>query len=245
MSRTFNWLKREAEDDVIDFGINALKPKLPSRADLKPLLAPSPDAPVMLPAYVDAWSQTSPKPAAEAEVSLFLHGVRPRPAGGACGVPRRPSDRGKRGGVGSDAVLACPPVSAEMLTVSLPRLQAWLRGRDELPVEADVEGAADADATSARDKGDAPPDRFVLYGGRRRPNDDSNRKPRTRASSDPAELYPNAVVVLPAGDRIPPSLGQQYPAGVEVDIFRARGLHRPRPARHPPDAGAAQPVVDR
>ena len=32
------------------------------------------DAPIVLPAYVDLWSQTSPVPSADPEVALFLHG---------------------------------------------------------------------------------------------------------------------------------------------------------------------------
>src|SRR6516225_204118 len=40
------------------------------------LLAPSASqhAPVMLPAYVDFWCQTSPRPTPDPDVSLFIHG---------------------------------------------------------------------------------------------------------------------------------------------------------------------------
>lgn len=43
------------------------------------LLAPKADAPALLPAYLDLWSQTSPEPAAVPEPGLFLHGPRSGP----------------------------------------------------------------------------------------------------------------------------------------------------------------------
>jgi CRISPR-associated endonuclease/helicase Cas3 len=63
----------------IDFGIDAmsllLAPAVPPS-----LLAPRPDAPMLMPAYVTLWAQTSPRPMADPEPALFLHGVDREPA---------------------------------------------------------------------------------------------------------------------------------------------------------------------
>ena len=71
--------KPVAETRVVDFGIDAFDRLLgePKRIP-EELLAPSAtlDAPVMLPAYVDSWCQTSPTPVPEPDVSLFIHGKR-------------------------------------------------------------------------------------------------------------------------------------------------------------------------
>src|SRR5262249_51351745 len=67
---------------VVNFGTAALDETLPSDG-LEAANTSKPDAPVMMPAYVDLWSYTNPPPALEPDVSLFLHGAGlwPGPAG--------------------------------------------------------------------------------------------------------------------------------------------------------------------
>lgn len=80
LARTWNWLKERAANDVIDFGINTFDDLMKKHGDNgripAALLAPSAslNAPVMLPAYLDFWCQTAPRPAPDPDVSLFLHG---------------------------------------------------------------------------------------------------------------------------------------------------------------------------
>ena len=80
LTRTWHWLKAVASGDTIDFGIDAFDRLLKAQGDNgripEPLLAPSArqDAPVMLPAYVDLWCQTSPRPSPDPDVPLFIHG---------------------------------------------------------------------------------------------------------------------------------------------------------------------------
>jgi CRISPR-associated endonuclease/helicase Cas3 len=63
---------------TVDFSIDAFPQHLIAAAGS--LASPKPDAPVLLPAYADLWSQTSPVPNADPEVGLFLHGPDRSPA---------------------------------------------------------------------------------------------------------------------------------------------------------------------
>ena len=82
LARTWNWLSDHATNDTVDFGVDAFDSLLAQHGEddriPEKLLAPSAllDAPVMLPAYVDFWCQTSPRPAPDPDVSLFVHGER-------------------------------------------------------------------------------------------------------------------------------------------------------------------------
>jgi len=62
----------------VDFGILALD--VPTGGDLTKLLAPRPNAPTLLPVYLDLWAQTSPAPSQPPDVSLWLHGPASGPA---------------------------------------------------------------------------------------------------------------------------------------------------------------------
>ncbi len=63
------------EDKTVDFGVEALSEKLKDKGiDPDTLSTKQPDAPVLMPAYLHLWSQTWPRPTADPEVSLFLHG---------------------------------------------------------------------------------------------------------------------------------------------------------------------------
>lgn len=70
LARTWEWLSEQGAE--VDLGIDHLA-KPPER-ELAPLLAPVVHAPVLLPAHLDAWVQTSPKPVPDPEPSLWLHG---------------------------------------------------------------------------------------------------------------------------------------------------------------------------
>jgi len=63
---------------LVDFGVLALE--VPRGDDLTKLLAPKPNAPTLLPAYLDLWAQTSPAPRQLPDVSLWLHGPSSGPA---------------------------------------------------------------------------------------------------------------------------------------------------------------------
>lgn len=73
---TWDALEGIAEDNVMNFGIEALNEHLASM-DVEALSSPWTSAPVLMPAYLDLWAQTSPVPAADPAVDLFLHGKQP------------------------------------------------------------------------------------------------------------------------------------------------------------------------
>lgn len=79
LGQTWKWLNANATDSKgaksIDFGIHVLDELL--RSSPEGVFAHAPDAPVLLPAHLDALCQTSPEPAVQPDVSLFLHGPQP------------------------------------------------------------------------------------------------------------------------------------------------------------------------
>lgn len=74
--KTAAWIKTRLakKTKTIDFGVLTLP--LPADDELKELLAPKKHAPVLLPAYLDLWMQTSPAPMVVPDVSLWLHGPK-------------------------------------------------------------------------------------------------------------------------------------------------------------------------
>jgi CRISPR-associated endonuclease/helicase Cas3 len=125
---TWAWLQEHAGDGVIDMGIDALDrltDGLPP-AERERLQAPAPRAPVMLPAHVDLWAQTSPMPRPDPDVAVFLHG-RDRGAPEVQVCWRADLDgAGDQAGTWMDTVSLCPPGSRECMPVPLHAVRAWL-----------------------------------------------------------------------------------------------------------------------
>lgn len=197
LGATWEWLEEQASrttEGTVDFGINAL----PVPADPTSLLAPRANAPVLLPAHLDAWVQTAPLPEPDPEVGLWLHGPK-RTAADVQVVWRADlsadalafdadDDTAERLQESSlAAVEALPPAAGEAMQVPYAAVRRWLEGRPE-PTIADVEGVADDDAEDrGRGAEDRPrPRRAIAWLG-----DDS----RVIA---PAELRPGMSIVVPA-----------------------------------------------
>ncbi len=176
-----NAMKQKAKNaaPVIDFGLDASRRWLPEGEELLPLLAPRTNAPVLLPAYVDQWSCTSPLPAVDAEIELFLHGPRSGPAEVQI-VWRADLDEADRG-AWRERVGACPPSTLEAVSVPFVEAVRWLRSRadaDVADVESSAVGANDADELKSSG-------RWVL---RWRGIDDEGTAPITAARLRPGDL---------------------------------------------------------
>ena len=170
ISKTTAWLKQwlAKKAKYIDFGVLALPSPAPE--ELKEMVAPRKNAPVLLPAYFDLWMQTSPAPVAVPDVSLWLHGPRSGPADVQVVWRADLSDADLTKAFSASAgdaekdrptaiVAAVRPSSLEAMSLPFVAAQRWLGGGDAGDI-ADVEGVA-------ADNGKPPPGRLALrwYGG--------------------------------------------------------------------------------
>ena len=147
--KTWNALKKIAKDDPVNFGVVALCEEL-KKAEVDPddLAAERPNAPVLMPAYLDLWSQTSPRPAADPEVGLFLHGAK-RTAAGVAIVWRgdiskkdlEDEDKTKVNNHLTQLIRLVPPRAAETLELPLWAARSWLHDPGGTDSDADVSDA--------------------------------------------------------------------------------------------------------
>jgi CRISPR-associated endonuclease/helicase Cas3 len=169
LPRTWHWLSELSEqrtDGQIDFGIEAMDQALTetfgtTSPPLK-LSAPSAraEAPTLLPAHLDMWAQTAPRPQPDPDVGLFLHGPqRSAPEVQVCWRADLPplNNNGQWSHVQAnqaiDTVSLLPPSVGECLSVPIGRVKHWLR-KNELPADANdqlgsVDGSDQPDSSSA------------------------------------------------------------------------------------------------
>jgi CRISPR-associated endonuclease/helicase Cas3 len=168
LQETWAWLVAHASEGEglgsIDFGIDPFdalwQEAMRNEQDLvERLTPPAPHAPVMLPAHLDLWVQTSPVPAPDPDVSVFLHGPeRGAPEVQVCWRLDLALPEGERPDWSellarwTSTVALLPPTSAECLPVPLHVVRRWLAGAPR-PAEnlADVEGST----TQPVEEGDA------------------------------------------------------------------------------------------
>lgn len=196
IAKTWAALERLEDERIVDFGLLALERKLEDcKVDVTALAAPRSRAPVLMPAYIDLWSQTSPPPVADPEIGLFLHGVE-RPSADVSLVWRSDVEVGDIGGSnrGSQLDLAqllhlVPPRAAEMVQVPLWSAKEWLRGSQSNVPLTNISDAVERDATQSSNESGGRERRAFRWAG---PDD-----PRT-GSVSPSRLQPGDVLVLPA-----------------------------------------------
>ncbi|QYU65998.1 type I-U CRISPR-associated helicase/endonuclease Cas3 [Leptolyngbya sp. 15MV] len=124
---------------VIDFGVEAMEALTKSMPPdgLAAHNAPAPDAAVLLPAHLDMWCQTSPRPVPDPDPSYFLHG--PQRGEPEVQVVFR-ADLGGDVDQWTEIVSLCPPSSSEALSVRLRDFRRWLLNQDLDERTGDVEG---------------------------------------------------------------------------------------------------------
>ena len=137
---TWRWLGGAGVE--VNFGIEAFEQRLDAVA-LMPLLAPQTNAPILLPAHLDALCQTHPRPWPDPDVPQWLHG----PQRGdpevqlvwRADVTAAALERDDAAGLALliDKLSACPPAAAEALSLPIYTARRWLSGQTE-PLLADV-----------------------------------------------------------------------------------------------------------
>ncbi len=191
IARTWAWLVEHATGDGwpkhLDMGIETVKARLDSAdpARHEELRTPSPEPPILLPAHLDRWAQTSPPPAPDPDPGLFLRGTSTSsPEVEVCWrADMLPDDAGSHW---LELLSLCPPASSECMTAPLAAVRAWLRAEDQ-----PAEGNADVPASQPfRDEdGSALPHerRGVIWRGR----------DQSRVLETSSELMPGDTLVLP------------------------------------------------
>jgi CRISPR-associated endonuclease/helicase Cas3 len=188
LAKTWSWLNDLVDESgEIDFGVSSLATRLPNGDALAQLNAPSVNAPVMLPAHVDCWSQTAPEPMPTPDVAPFLRG----PARGAADVQvcwRADTDlRTPNGGEASkDTLTLCPPAAAECLPVPIVVFKRWMKRQEGNDDTADVESSADEE-NELRMEGGIDTRRVLRWRGRK----------DVEVTDDPGAIRPGDIIVLP------------------------------------------------
>lgn len=162
---TMAWFKENVAKKTKDVNFGVLALPFPPEEKLKDMVAPKAHAPVLLPAYLDLWMQTSPAPAVVPDVSLWLHGPKSGPADVQVVWRADLSENdlthvfnAKDGDSAKERpaaiVAAVRPSTLEAISLPFVAAKRWLSGKDIGDV-ADVEGVAGED----RERGDS---RLVL-----------------------------------------------------------------------------------
>lgn len=175
-----------ADGSRLDFGIRALP--VPEAEELARLVPPALDAPVMLPAHLDAWAHTSPMPAVEPDVARWLHGIRDQERDVQV-VWREdlhealldPDDaESRRAAV--DRVRARPPVATEAMSLPLTAVRRWLLRQEPAQV-SDVEGVRLPDDVESEVRGVRP---VLRWAG------------QESTTSAPKDIRPGDTLVVPS-----------------------------------------------
>lgn len=185
LKATWHWLGGDVAE--VDFGVAAMEQRLKDAA-VEDLLAPHPQAPILLPAHLDAWCQTHPRPWPDPEVPLWLHGPR-RGEPEVQLVWRADIDIAaaatpKGLGLQIDRLTACPPAAAEALSLPMSAVRRWLAGSSETLL-------ADAPMAQEEARDDRPsvaPRQALVWAG-----EDSR-------ATDGTDLEPGMTLVLHADD---------------------------------------------
>ena len=123
----------ESGDEIVDFGVSQFSIRMNPEA-----LSPKDDAPILLPAHLDLLSETSPVPAADPDVALYLHGVSRQPDSLTV-IWRADINSGWVDQDVTRLLTLVPPRSLEAIELPIWAVRRWLEGSRKSPAEmADV-----------------------------------------------------------------------------------------------------------
>lgn len=185
------------ENDRVDFGLDAIYGPIQRTLDMDRLLAPAPDAPILLEPHLDLFCQTSPEPHVSPDPSLYIHG--PGRSFAEVSIVLRADILGDNNPL--EILGTVPAIGTEAATVPLHHARAWL----ERPTEAgDTGGDAPQEINERWSKGEIKiTDTFRYSSGEVFPLHNS------------AELRNGDILILPA----------QTPHDLLVTLFPApKGL---------------------
>lgn len=242
LSRTWDWLNQHKdEEEDVDFGIAALDHLVRDDGTSAELVAPSPDAPVMLPTHIDCWAQTAPAPEPTPDVGRFLRGGREfAPDVQVCWRADMDLRSEELRRAALESLALCPPSSAETMPVPVGVMRRWLSGDDAKDQTGDVEGIGDPVTV---DESEDSPDvsRLVVrWRGSKTTLEHITERPRA--------VQPGDVIVIPTAHGGPwnqlgdlPEEATETPAALDVGD-QAHRLARAKPIlRLHPDLVATWP----
>lgn len=150
LSRTWNWLKEIADDNVVDFGSDAIATQCDKLSDGgAPLRGKLEHSPTLHAGYLDRMATTSPTPWPDPDPSLFLHGPkRNDPEVQVCWRADLPWDPWDNKELWIEIVSLLPPSSAECVSVPISLMKRWLRREPDLIDQgADIPGQSEPEET--------------------------------------------------------------------------------------------------
>lgn len=155
LAATWRWLSSQVADNRVDFGIRFL----PKTAEAE-LLPPVPDAPILMPAHLDAWAQTSVRIRPDADVAPWLHGPE-RPKADVQIVWRilpsltHPDSESTTSGHSIpesllDLLEAVRPSALEAISIPIAAVKRWLAHEDAIAIADVVAGDPQDDVEPRR-----------------------------------------------------------------------------------------------
>ncbi|HEX3659121.1 MAG TPA: type I-U CRISPR-associated helicase/endonuclease Cas3 [Pirellulales bacterium] len=186
IKRTWEWLTEGGRNSV-DFGIAAFNRLWDGVGDAgrRSMLAPAPDAAVLLPAHLDALCQTNPQPVPSPDISYYIHG--PQRGNAEVRVCWR-ADLGEDPKKWPEIVRLLPPSSPECMTVPLAEVKRWMGERFKTLPDADIPTANAEVADDKRSEGHTSTAvRVVAWRGSK----------DCEVVEAPSNIRPNDTVVIP------------------------------------------------
>ena len=214
---TWKALERCATRRVLDVGADALDTALgAAQIDPATLESAPASAPTLMPAHIDAWSRTAPRPKADPQIAPFLHGRERASAPVAIvwrgDLTRKDLETGRAGAI----IALMPPRAREALEVPLWAAAGWLaRDAETSTGVADVAERAPKGARAPRRGRPA-----LRWAGPAHPD---------TATLAPGDLEPGDLIVVPAAyggcDRFGWAPAQRAPVADAADAA-ATGARR-------------------